>query len=265
MLLVFDIGNTNIKTALISGNKIMHEWRICTDTKRTGDEYYSILQPLLREAEVPSSNIERAVISSVVPALIGAFVIVVEHLIGKKPIIIGPEIYPSLPIKIPDRVFHEIGTDLLCDALEAWERYKQPVIVVDFGTALSFTAVGPDAHIAGIAIAPGIGTALKALFMNTAQLPSVPLEIPPSSLGKNTITAIQAGIVLGYKGLVESLITQMKADMHKESGISPDSIKVIGTGGFNSMLEPMTCIFDAMDKDITILGIKRAADYYNKR
>ena len=98
--------------------------------------------------------------------------------------------------------------------------------------------------------------------MNTAQLPSVPLEIPPSSLGKNTICSIQAGIVLGYKGLVESLITQMKNDLQKERGISPDAVKVIGTGGLNSMLEPITCIFDEMDKNLTVSGIVRASEYY---
>ena len=146
--------------------------------------------------------------------------------------------------------------------MEAWERYRQPVIIADFGTALSFTAVDAEANIAGVAIAPGIGTALKALFMNTAQLPSVPLEIPPSSLGKNTICSIQAGIVLGYKGLVESLIAQMKNDLQKERGIIPESVKVIGTGGLNSMLEPITCIFDEMDKNLTVAGIVRASEYY---
>ena len=261
MLLAFDIGNTNIKTAIAEDGKILSEWRLSTDPKRTGDEYFSILRPLLRDAAVGCTKIKKAVISSVAPALIGAFVIVTQHLLGKKPLIIGPDIYPQLPIKLPASAAHEIGTDLLCNALEAWERYQQPVIIVDFGTALSFTAVGNNANIVGVAIAPGIGTALKALFMNTAQLPSTPLDIPPSSLGKNTTWSIQAGIVLGYKGLVESLIRQMKADMQQEFGIPAEQIKVIGTGGLNSMLEPITCIFDTMDKALTVYGIIRAASY----
>lgn len=264
MHLAFDIGNTNIKTVITDGRTIIHEWRISTDAKRTGDEYFSILRPLIKDAGITPAQIEDSVVSSVVPALLGAFVTVVQHLLGKKPLIIGQDIYSYLPIKIPATAVHEIGTDLLCNALEAWERYRQPVIIADFGTALSFTAVDADANIAGVAIAPGIGTALKALFMNTAQLPSVPLEIPPSSLGKNTICSIQAGIVLGYKGLVESLITQMKNDLQKERGISPDTVKVIGTGGLNSMLEPITCIFDEMDKNLTVSGIVRASEYYRE-
>ena len=209
MLLAFDIGNTNIKVAILEREKIIQQWRISTDSKRTGDEYFSILRPLFRDAEIDYTKIENAILSSVVPSLIGPFVLVTQHLLNKKPIIIGPDIYDKLPVKIPESAIHQIGTDLLCDAVEAWERFKCAAIVVDFGTALSFTAIDQNANIAGIAITPGLGTALKALFNNTAQLPSVALEVPPSTLGKNTIWSIQAGIVLGYKGLVESLIKQM--------------------------------------------------------
>ena len=261
MILVFDIGNTNIKTALVENEKVLHQWRISTDAKRTGDEYFSILKPLFKEAEIDFSSIEHTVLSSVVPPLIGAFVLVSQHFTGKKPLVIGPDMYGTLPVTVPQSAVHEIGTDLLCDALEAWCRYKKPAITVDFGTALSFTAVDQNGNIAGIAITPGLGTALKSLFSNTAQLPSVPLEVPPSTLGKNTIWSIQAGIVLGYKGLVESMIAQMKDDLHKETGADTESIKVIATGGLNSMLQPITKIFDCVDKDLTILGMVKACLY----
>lgn len=261
MILVFDIGNTNIKTALFDNEKLIHVWRISTDLRRTGDEYFSILRPLFRDAEIDFSKIENAILSTVVPALIGPFVIVSQHFTSKKPLIISPDIYNKLPVKIPETAVHEIGSDLLCDAVEAWCRYKSPCIVADFGTALSFTAIDKDGKIAGVSIAPGIRTAFNSLFNNTAQIPAIPLEIPSTSLGKNTTVAVQSGIILGYKGLVEALINRMKKDLAKETNTSISEIKVIATGGLNSMLQPITDIFDFVDKELTINGMIRIYNY----
>lgn len=255
MILAFDIGNTNIKAALIDGETITHQWRLSTDPKRTGDEYFSALRPLFIDAGIDFSGIDDAVISSVVPALIGPFIIVTQHFCKKKPLVIGPEIFPELSVKIPETATHEIGTDLLCDAVAAWKKYKVPAIVIDFGTALSFTAVDCEGNIAGIAIAPGLGTAINSLFKNTAQLPCVPMEVPESSLGKNTVWAIQSGIFLGYKGLVESMVSRMKTDISKESMTKKEDIKVIATGGLNSMLQPITKCINFIDKDLTITGM----------
>ena len=124
-------------------------------------------------------------------------------------------------------------------------------------------AVDKDGNIAGVAIAPGIRTAFTSLFNNTAQLPAVPLDIPPTSLGKNTVVAIQSGIVLGYKGLVESLINQMKIDLEKETGSLAKDVKVIATGGLNSMLSPITNIFDEIDKYLTLKGMYRISQLIN--
>ena len=259
MILIFDIGNTNIKTAIFQNNELKHVWRISTDLKRTGDEYFSLLRPLLKDAEIEFTAIKKIVLSSVVPALIGPFVSISQHISGKKPLIISPEIYPKLPLTMPETAVHEIGTDLYCDALEAWSKYNSACIVADFGTALSFTAIDKTGKIAGVAITPGIRTAFNSLFANTAQIPAIPLEIPSTSLGKNTTVAVQSGIILGYKGLVESLITQMKKDMEKETGTKIEDIKVIATGGLNSMLQPITSIFDYVDKNLTINGMARIA------
>ena len=264
MILVFDIGNTNIKAAVFDDDKLLHVWRISTDIRRTGDEYFSILSFLFRDAKIDSLQIEDVVLSSVVPALIGPFVIVSQKLTEKKPLIIGPDIYDKLPVKVPETGVHEIGTDLYSDAIEGWCKYKSPCIIADFGTALSFTAVDKDGNIAGVAIAPGIQTAFNSLFNNTAQIPAIPLEIPSTSLGKNTTVAVQSGIVLGYKGLVESLIKNMKADMEKETGTKASDVKVIATGGLNSMLQPITDIFDFLDKDLTINGMVRISKLLKK-
>ena len=261
MTLVFDIGNTNIKTALFEGNTLKQVWRLSTDIKRTGDEYFSILRPLFRDSQIDFYDIKKIVLSTVVPALIGPFVIVSQHITGKKPILLSPENYDKLPIKIPETAKHEIGTDLLCDALAAWTKYKTPCIIADFGTALSFTALNQHGCIAGVAIAPGIRTAFNSLFNNTAQIPAIPLDIPETSLGKNTVVAVQSGIVLGYKGLVEGLLANMKADLEKENGINQKDIIVIATGGLNSMIAPITKVFDKLEKDLTLEGIKIAGDF----
>ena len=260
MILIFDIGNTNIKIATFDNNdKLIAKWRISTDLKRTGDEYFSLLRPLFRDADIDFSKINKVVLSTVVPALIGPFVIVSQHITNNKPLIVGPDIYEKLPLSVPVTAIHEIGTDLYCDAFEAYSRYKCPCIITDFGTALSFTAVDGKGNIAGVAIAPGIQTAFNSLFSNTAQIPAIPLDIPSSSLGKNTVASVQSGIVLGYKGLVEGLVNRMKDDLVKEYSCNKEDIKVVATGGLNSMLAPITDAFDYIDKDLTLNGLLRVA------
>lgn len=259
MLLAIDIGNTNIVTALFHENQLVNTWRIYSDTRRTGDEYSAILASLFRDAGVNIARIDSCVLSSVVPVLIGQFVGLLERMTGKKPVLVNPGLFPLLPVKIPESAVHEIGSDLVCNAVEAYSRYRQACIIVDFGTALTFTAVDTDGNLQGIAITPGLGTARNSLFNNTAQLPSVPLEAPPSSLGTNTIHSIQAGIVLGYKGLVESLIHTMKQELEEKTGIDRDSIRVIATGGLNSVLKPITAVFQDVDKYLTLYGLNRIA------
>ncbi len=261
MLLAFDIGNTNIVVALFHGDEFIQDWRIYTDARRTGDEYSSILLSLFRDAGLSLSSIRQTVLSSVVPALIGPFVRMTERMTGKKPIVLGPSLYGKLPVRVPESAVHEIGTDLVCNAVAAYTRCRGACIVVDFGTALTFTAIDGDGTILGIAIAPGLGTAVTSLFTNTAQLPSVPLEAPPSSLGTNTIHSIQSGIVFGYKGLVESLTARMKNDMTAVSrcGIRADDIHVVATGGLNSVLRPITDVFQDVDKMLTLKGLRLIA------
>lgn len=259
MLLAVDIGNTNIVVALFHKGEMVQEWRIHSNPDRTADEYTSILRSLFRDTGVTVSNIDSSILSSVVPLLYGPFIHLLEGLCGHKPYIVGPSIYKKLPIKIPDSAMHEIGSDLVCNAVEAWSHFKQPVIVADFGTALTFTVIDNDGRIQGVAIAPGIKTAINSLFTNTAQLPSVPLEAPVDSLGTNTIYSIQAGIILGYKGLVESLVNRMKSDLAKKTHCVETDIKVIATGGLNSVLKPITACIDDVDKELTLKGLYRIA------
>ncbi len=253
MLMVIDVGNTNIVLGLYHGSDLVLDWRLYTDPRRTDDEYASVVRSLFRDSGIAPGTIEKTVISSVVPQLNETFSSMVEKLTGRHPIALGPDNYSRLPITVPESAIHEIGTDIVCDAVAAWDAYRDACIVVDFGTALTFTAIGPEADIRGVAIAPGLGTAVKALFRDTAQLPSVPLVVPPSSLGTNTVHAIQSGVVLGYQGLVESLVGRMRRDLGVEA-------PAIATGGLSSVLSSVSDVFDREDRQLTLKGLYLVAN-----
>ena len=260
MLLAVDIGNTNIVVALFKDDTPVHAWRLHSDSHRTGDEYGAVVLSFFRGVQISPSDITYSIVSSVVPALIGTFIGMVESFVGKKPFLVTPQILPLLPITLPKGAEHEVGSDIVCNAVEAFCRFRTAAIIADFGTALSFTAVGHTGNILGVAITPGLGTAVNSLFANTAQLPAVPLEAPPSVLGTNTTYSIQAGVVLGYKGLVEYVIDEMKNQIARIEDIHHDEIVVVATGGLNSVLYPITSVFQHVDKQFTLFGLKRIAD-----
>lgn len=262
MLFTVDIGNTNIVVNIFDGDEQKASWRLATDVKRTSDEYFSILFVLSEKEGINLNDCKRAIVSSVVPALTQTFASVARQLCNTDPFIMTAAVLSKgvLPIGLNSASAKEIGSDLICDAMGAWDLYHCANIVVDFGTALTFTVTDSTGTIQGVSIAPGLGTAVKALFANTAQLPQVPLECPSSSLGTNTIESIQSGIVLGYKGLVEYLVSEMKKDLSKLTGDKMEDIKVVATGGLNSVLKPITSIFNDVDNNLTLKGLKIIAD-----
>ena len=263
MLLAVDIGNTNIVLAVFDGDKIVNQWRIATDARRTGDEYTSIILTLARDADIDLSQVKKSIISSVVPALIGPFVIVCQHITKAQPFVLSSAHAQGkkLPVHLPENSTRELGTDLLCNAVSAWNLFNGKAnIVVDFGTALTLTFTDSAGTILGGTISPGLGTAVKALATNAAQLPYVSLEAPSRVIGSTTKEAIQAGIVLGYKGLVESLVKQCKEEYERLSGRSGNEVQVVATGGLNSVLKPITDCFTTVDKDLTVKGLKIISD-----
>ncbi len=187
------------------------------------------------------------VMSSVVPDLTPTIRTMLKGLFGKEPIIVGPTIYPDLEIAIDHP--HEIGADLIANAVAVHARYRQNCVVVDFGTALTFTTVSAQGQILGVAILPGLKTAVKALFANTAQLPEVPLVLPTSAIGKNTVHAIQAGILLGYEGLVKSMIRRIRTELHEDC-------LAVATGGLSSILDTLRSEFEEIDRNLTLDGLR---------
>jgi len=251
MLFVIDAGNTNIVGGVYDSGRLVETLRIRTVQGKTEDEYGVVVKAILQDRGVDVTAIDRVILSSVVPQLTAAMEKMARHLFGVDPVLLGPAVYGRLPVTVV--AAHEIGSDLVADAVAAWSRFGGACLVVDFGTALTFTAVDSSGAIIGVSIAPGLGTAAGSLSKATAQLPSVPLEAPASAMGKNTVEAIQAGVVLGYTGLVEYMVARIT----KELG----GAKVVATGGLCRVLTDLTDVFDVVDPDLTLSGLAEMERY----
>jgi len=245
-MLVVDCGNTDTVLGLYKEMKQQHVWRMpSSDTLNHQTWSYRIASELMEQGCTPA-DIKQTVLSSVVPDLTIPLIESLENLTGRAVTVLNAELYDQLNIKVINTV--EIGADLVANAVAAYDLFKQKCVIVDFGTALTLTTVKDNGELAGVAIAPGLRTAVKALLQHTAQLPEVPLEMPESVLGKNTIEAIQAGVVMGYTGMVRHLVGQVKKEIGEET-------KVIATGGLSEVLSELDDLFDAKDRSLTLNGL----------
>jgi type III pantothenate kinase len=252
MLLAIDIGNTNLTLGLAAGNRWQHVWRLPTLTDEEALLFYELqLANYLLEQDISPAQIRAVVISTVVPALRTVFEALGQQLFGQPPLFVGPELYPQFPIQVLNP--QELGTDLYANTLAAHYLFPQDCIIADFGTALTFTALRQNGEIMGVSIAPGLKTAIAALFQKTAQLPEVPLELPASPLGKNTVHAIQSGILIGYVGLVRHMLKTIRA----ETG---EHFQAIATGGLSAILHPLEADFDAIEPNLTLDGLRLIAE-----
>ena len=247
MLFVIDIGNTNIVMGVYRGNNLEHCWRISTDTNKTSDELGVLLSQLLGYKGISFKDINSVVISSVVPTIMSDLETMCEEYIGIKPLIIGPDIRTGLVVKFDNP--KEIGADRIVNAVAAIEKYSVPAIIVDFGTATTFDAISPEKHYLGGAITPGIGISMDALFSKAAKLPRVELKKPDSVIGKNTVKCMQAGILYGYIGQVDGIVSRMK----RELGGLPVAI---ATGGLAGFIAPYCDTVDHIDPYLTLEGLK---------
>ena len=253
MILAVDIGNSNIVIALNNEGKWTHTFRY--ETKETQSEFYyeQALRNLLLEWGIHHSEVNNCVISSVVPDLNNAIKEAFFQVTGHKAMVLNPELFKNLDMFIPHR--YEIGSDIVSNAYAAIHLFSEKCIIIDFGTALTFTIVSKIEGIKGVTIAPGLHTAVQSLSNHTAQLPVVPLELPDSVIGHDTTSAIQAGVTYGYVGLVSHILTQIKAE------INDTGYKVIATGGLSSILKPLEIKFDFVHKLLTLDGMKLLYEY----
>lgn len=253
MLLAIDIGNTNIVFGVHDSTQWVNHWRIQTDHLKTADEYEVIFRSLLNAGKICKTNLNDIIVSSVVPSLVHPFIEMLSELFkGVNRTIVNPEIYKLLPVKVLNP--YEIGADLVANSVAAFEKYNNLTMVVDFGTALTFTTIGENSEIRGVAIAPGLNTAVSALAGKTAQLPEIHLIPPPSVLGENTIHAIQSGVVFGFVGLVDSIIERTQNELNKE-------ITVLATGGLSSVISPLTKHIKIIEPLLTLDGLYYINEY----
>lgn len=251
MLLAIDAGNTNIAFGLYQQNSWTDHWRIRTVPDKMPDEYAVLFRALMRDDGVEISKIDRVVLSSVVPPLTGTLVEMIKKHLKQEPLVIGPGVRTGLRIRTDNPA--EVGADLVANAVAAYARFQTHCIVVDFGTALTFTAVAEPGDLVGVAIAPGLNSAAGALSRNTAQLPHVQLTPPPTAIGRNTTHSIQSGIVFGYVGLVEALIVRMRNELGGQA-------KAIATGGLARTVAPLTDQFTEIDPWLTLDGLRLIAE-----
>ena len=248
MLLAIDIGNTNIVFAIFDdGGNIAGQWRLSTIPEITADELSDWLDRELASVEIEKNKISAAIISTVVPVMLGELKNLCQLYIGKDPMVVG-EAGVNLGIDVLVDKPDEVGADRLVNAASVAANYNAPLIVVDFGTATTFDVIDENGNYAGGVIAPGINLSLEALHMATAKLPRVEVAKPENVIGKATKPAMQSGIYWGYVSIIEGIVKRIKDEL----GLEMD---VIATGGLASLFSEGTDVITSVDSDLTINGL----------
>ena len=247
MLLVVDVGNTNTVLGLFDGAELVHDWRIRTVVDHTVDEYGMLIYNLYKTSRISSRKIRDIIISCVVPPMLN----ILEPLCGKyfslKPLIVGPGVKTGMPIFYDNP--KEVGADRIVNAVAGYEKYKQDLIIVDFGTATTFDYVSARGEYMGGCITPGIMISSEALFERAAKLPRVELSKPRSIVAKDTVSSMQAGIIYGYAGLVDGICERMKAEVKSNP-------LVVATGGLAKIVAAETRNINIVDDMLTLEGLR---------
>lgn len=249
MLLAIDVGNTNTVFALFEDENLVGQWRISTISGRTADEYWVWLRQLLDEHGVNKRLVHAAIVATVVPETQYEILTLCHRYFGVQPMLVGdPAIKLAMKVKL-DRP-QEVGADRLVNAVEAWHRYRRPVIVVDFGTATTFDVIDREGNYCGGVIAPGVHLSLDALRKAAAKLPGIRVRQPEKVIGTNTVGAMESGMFYGYVGLIDGIVGRIK----KEFG---GPMKVVATGGLATLYAKASEVIDETAEDLTIFGLLR--------
>jgi type III pantothenate kinase len=248
MLLVIDIGNTNMVMGVFDGRNLLRDWRLRTERNTTEDEINIILSSLFAQSHIRPDQIDRTIISSVVPPLVTIFDSFCRKYLGYPPFWVNPASYSGMPNLY--RNPSDVGADRIVNAVAAFAKYKCSLIVIDFGTATTFDSISAKGEYLGGAISPGIMIAAEALFMKASKLPRVELFQPPANvIGKDTAGSIQSGIIYGYAGLVDGVVERMRAEM----GSAPT---VVATGGLAGLMRDVSKTIDAVEPLLTLDGLR---------
>ncbi len=247
MILVLDVGNTDVVLGVYKGKELVDFWRISTDKNKTSDEHQILIYQFFQYNNLNIKDIKDVVIASVVPNIMYSLERAIRKLFNITPLIVGPGIKTGINIKYDDPA--EVGADRIVNAIAAYEKYGGPLIIVDFGTATTFCVISEKGEYLGGAIAPGIKISSDVLFEKAAKLPKVELVKPRRVIGKNTINSMQAGIIYGYAGLVEYIVKKMKAEIRDKS------VKEVATGGIVTFVVNEAVCIDIVDRFLSLEGL----------
>ncbi len=247
MLLAIDIGNTNVVVGVFDEEKLVENWRVGTNTRITPDEYGMIFKDLFGFARLEFGQIKGIIISTVVPPLLRLMVEMSRKYFRMEPMVVTDQIKTGITIRYENP--KEVGADRIVNAAAGYNLYGGPIIIVDFGTATTFCAVTGRGEYLGGAIAPGIIISAEALFQRASKLPRVELAKPVKVIGADTVSAMQAGIIYGYSGLVDGIVERMKQELSMEA-------KVIATGGLAELVSPETRTIREVRPHLTLEGLR---------
>jgi len=248
MLLVIDIGNTNIVMGVYDGNRRVKDWRIRTERNATEDEFNVLAAHLFADGGITSRDIDKTIISSVVPPMVGILNAFCLKYLGHDPHWVDAKSTSQMPIRIHNPA--EVGADRIVNAVAAYEKYKKSLIVIDFGTATTFDVISEKGEYLGGAISPGIAIASEALFMKASKLPRVEIFTPPEDvIGKDTIGSIKSGIIYGYAGLVDGIVGRMKSQMDPAP-------MVLATGGLAPLMADVAMSIEKVESSLTLEGLR---------
>jgi type III pantothenate kinase len=247
MLLTIDLGNTNLTLGMYEGETLGPRWRLATDYDRMPDEYGLQIVGLLNHAGRTPADLTGICLASVVPPLTGRVVEACRQYLGQNPLVVDTGVRTGVRIRYEDP--RAVGADRIADAAAVQRLYGVPACVVDFGTATTFDAINAEGDYLGGAIAPGIGIASEALFLHTAKLPRVDLQRPPSVIGRNTVHAIQSGLLFGYVSLVEGMVARFRNELGPE-------MQVIATGGLAEIVARETTVIQIIAPWLTLDGLR---------
>lgn len=247
MLLAVDIGNTNSVLGLHRDEKWIAHWRIASDRAKMPDEYALLLHSLFDFEGLSWADLSGVALASVVPPLTSTFVEMCRRYLDHDPLVVTSAVETGVRVLTDHPA--EVGADRIVNAMAAYQLYGGPAIIVDFGTATTFDAVSAEGDLLGTAIAPGLGIAAEALFSRTAKLPRIQLVAPPAAIGRNTVHAMQSGLMLGYVGLIEGLVARIRAELGGQA-------KVIATGGLAPVLARETDVIEVVDLMLTLEGLR---------
>ena len=247
MLLAIDIGNTNIKLGIFDGDKLKATWNLATDIHRTADEYSGILLNLMEREKISPSKVTGVALCGVVPPLLYTFTELCKKYLNTEPLVVEAGVKTGMRIRLDNP--REVGPDRVVNAVAAQNLYGRPLIIIDLGTATTFDVVSKEGDYLGGAIAPGIAIANEALFARTAVLPRIELVRPKQAIGRNTISAMQSGIIFGYIELIEGMIRRIQHELGSKA-------KVVATGGQAYPFAEEVAAIEVINPDLTLIGLR---------